>query len=750
MIKRYLKVIFICTFFLLLSQILVNAEQDSIVFNLDDFQFVYDNEIYYSDNEINDTKIVTLQDNINTINYNGGYIDFDYINDYNYNMYHKNGTMELLDSDLDGKYETINIISPEVFVVTANSSNNSQIELKNSISNIILNYEKIINMDEEKLFNLKQNDVLEVIKNEFDPDSNCSIKKLTDNIDVTITSTHSSDNSWFPSTSKARAFGFNYISNVPYDVSYEAYGFENMKIGYSGKVYFDSYGKIAAFFWDGYNSNSRCGVIIDYQIHDSNNGNPFAEVTIIDKNETNNYRLDNNIIIEYPDSDITSFNSLDISSVKDKLIGNLIEFDDEDGYIKSIEFPKYTDEKMRLKKLNDEGETYTYNADTRTFTGENKSFPVNNTTEIYYIYKNPDGNSYSIDEEWSGVGKYDSLKSGTYYNPLFYITHKGTYTGTAITIFDNNQYDCVRFFNSKNQERTDSVFYYSQDEPINIKLNPKYYEKKVMIAGYKDNLMISLNDTLNSQTQTIFNLKINETICDYIKVFVWEDFESIIPIDVQILTRKRPLNIDYTKKPVILSSAYRTLSMDYDLETWRIEYYENALRSDYLSPDVQFYGFRTDGEEGLEDGKYLSDYIGCGLILQSINEQIVQVNMLFELTPGLEENNYIPIIRIGSNINKTTKINDDLTLYVAPITGVQNSTIFLGGYNNKDQFIEKFKSIDIPLNSSIFYISSSFNYIHKINYKNLYYIDNYGNYVIIREYKGEVTDVFAFEANFYW
>ena len=91
-----------------------------------------------------------------------------------------------------------------------------------------------------------------------------------------------------------------------------------------------------------------------------------------------------------------------------------------------------------------------------------------------------------------------------------------------------------------------------------------------------------------------------------------------------------------------------------------------------------------------------------------------------------------------------------MILYVAPITGVQNSTIFLGGYNNKDQFIEKFKSIDIPLNSSIFYISSSFNYIHKINYKNLYYIDNYGNYVIIREYKGEVTDVFAFEANFYW
>lgn len=64
-------------------------------------------------------------------------------------MYHKNGTMELLDSDLDGKYETINIISPEVFVVTANSPDNLQIELKNSISNIILNYEKIINMDEK-------------------------------------------------------------------------------------------------------------------------------------------------------------------------------------------------------------------------------------------------------------------------------------------------------------------------------------------------------------------------------------------------------------------------------------------------------------------------------------------------------------------------------------------------------------------------------------------------------------------------
>ena len=64
-------------------------------------------------------------------------------------MYHKNGTMELLDSDLDSKYETINIISPEVFVVTANSPDNLQIELKNSISNIILNYEKIINMDEK-------------------------------------------------------------------------------------------------------------------------------------------------------------------------------------------------------------------------------------------------------------------------------------------------------------------------------------------------------------------------------------------------------------------------------------------------------------------------------------------------------------------------------------------------------------------------------------------------------------------------
>ena len=740
--NRKLLWIFLFSALMVFMQVNALAKAPDVEFNIDFFNDISSDEISYA----NDVR-QPLSPDISTVIYNEIEVGYDdvfndsYVYPSIYYGCHQNGSIRLSDGDGDGDYDVIEISTFEIFVVETISE--FELTLKNGIGVEVFDYNDICGINALKGVLpsvLKKGDVLKVCRNPFAPEEQIHMEFVDSAFQTQITQFEPSQYSWHTTGEVGNHYYFYPDINDTqiFDMAYGAYGLEHMKIGYAGTVYmvytFDCW-KVAAFFFED-NLNLRYGVVVDYKMQEGFNG----RVTIMSNRGVREYMLDDVVRVEYPDSELTDFVGNDISQVEDKLIGKLIKFESALSGICAVEFPKTTYKERQLVQLNSPGWSYIYDTQRKTFDRMDVSYAVDENTKVYYVYNTSSGNSYGIDVEWSALNDIASLTSGTYTGALFYDLNNDTNKIKVVTIFDNNPYSGVKFFNSANKDRTDTGFYYTCDNPITVKLNPQYQGKQLLLAAYKNNALINFLKTPASQSQAQISLSQNGKVADCIKAFVWKDLNRMQPILVQTLYRNAPSTPDYSQNLAVLESVSQILNSEGE-PILRINYYQNGeLKTVNSSAAMQCTGFRVDGEEGFDAGKSLQNYIGSCVTLNIENDkmgdgEIVQITLLATIN-----HTDIPTITIGNNINKTTEISGNFTLFVGVVTDANSRTITLGGYNDNNEFIENLHTVNTPVSATVYSCDNRGGITIEQNTTDIGY-EMLGKYVVMREYEGVVTDV---------
>lgn len=243
------------------------------------------------------------------------------------------------------------------------------------------------------------------------------------------------------------------------------------------------------------------------------------------------------VVVEHADSDLTSFAAENIAAVEEMLVGHLIQYEiyNDGNRIHAVEFAKDTGTDHQLIRCNTSGDTYQYDSKTQTFYGVGEAkFKIDEHTKIFYAYKDKRSGAEQIDPEWSTVGNIASLKDTVYDGPLFYDKAPSSGAVEAVTIFYDNPFACVKFYNQNDEEITNLDFSSSAESCIKVKLNPKYAGKKLLLAGYSDHLMTYFKEAPDNQMELTLNFE-KRRVPDCIKAFVWEDIESMQPIDVETL-----------------------------------------------------------------------------------------------------------------------------------------------------------------------------------------------------------------------
>lgn len=177
---------------------------------------------------------------------------------------------------------------------------------------------------------------------------------------------------------------------------------------------------------------------------------------------------------------------------------------------------------------------------------------------------------------------------------------------------------------------------------------------------------------------------------------------------------------------------------------YEVSYFSGGKRENiFINADAQFFGFRSDGEEGFsaEETDFWNS-IGCGFFLQQERDGSVQLHLLFKIE-RLGSNYGTPFIQIGENKNRTVKVNDKLTFYVGEIISVENQVVQLAGYDEKNQYVQDLYRIPVSDNTPI-YMYETNRYDESIQYIGRDIICILGCTVLMCEYEGKVTDVVGF------
>lgn len=143
-----------------------------------------------------------------------------------------------------------------------NRVSDAALVIENGAGQKILNYAAVQEIEGAELSQLQAGTVLEIIYLPEDVSDRCSVKILQEHVQGQISMISYDSNYPADKTYQLRAPAGNTVDKK---AAYGAYGTEKLRFCYSGEFYFDSYGQIAAFFWNQINSFFQYGIVHDYQ-----------------------------------------------------------------------------------------------------------------------------------------------------------------------------------------------------------------------------------------------------------------------------------------------------------------------------------------------------------------------------------------------------------------------------------------------------------------------------------------------------
>ena len=692
-----------------------------------------------------DENVPSAELSLNTkmVTYNGREMDIDAVLNYELFKSNRSGQVTAADRDGDGLYEDIAVKAVEAYVVAENNPDAGRLIIKNAIGERTLLYTDIRGVTGAVLEQLGTGEVLELEGGLEDFSWPVDINVLKKTMDGRIASTGISGNSWSPTGGQGKQFGFSAVNPVWYQAAYGAYGYENIRAGYSGAFCLDRFGRLAAFFWDGYNSLARYGVVLDEQAGQWYDGRPFKEISILMRWGIQTYKLADKIQIGYPEEGEEYLFADDFALWKERLMGKMVRYEvNEENEINFLEFAGSGINGQQLTQLNQPGECYTYkrempvpgNRETfGVFIGTEKSFRIDEGTQVFYAYRDPEGNAYGFSPRWSAWGKIEQLEEKAYLSPIFYDPDPENGCVNAMVIYDDNPYPDIRLYNAKGTEFFDddkdpwkrNRFIAPSDQEITAMLNPKYRGSTLMLAGYKDDVMIGL---ARAEGQEIVTLPVEMAsgIPDRMKAFVWKDFADIEPVGMRVLEREWPEAMNEESFGILEDTeiSFDGTHIYYYGEKWR----EEGL----LAEDVHFVGFRSDGEEGFDKGKWLDNYIGHPISLRYDRGVITQVNLLCRFLPGEEG---APKIEIGGLIDQSVKISDRLAFYVGDGFEAEDGMFHLKYIDGEEWSEETYAAAKKAMAARISYANREI----CICWDKISGGEYYDGKVILREYDGEIT-----------
>ena len=301
---------------------------------------------------------------------------------------------------------------------------------------------------------LKAWDVLSIVANNGDAQSDYYDIKVLDNTNTAITGSVSRT-----SSSDTSADGTAYtISGVDYDLAEGYYNNGTLKAGSEGTFYIDEYGKIVAYNKD---SNSKTsdnyGYVIDAQITSSGFSDNVPSLRIIYKDGTiGTYDFQGTVTIDNPteeiqklvgdNSDSVSFKYKDYSvdamtEAINTMAGTVITYNATNGYIKSITMAALnstTDDSTLVLEKADTANVSSFDEDTKQIrVGGTKKYDVADDTLIFYIGK--PGDSFVYNKPAAGepsenciVGQGSELRTNDNFSSAVY--RNGDESGTASVI----------------------------------------------------------------------------------------------------------------------------------------------------------------------------------------------------------------------------------------------------------------------------------------------------------------------------
>lgn len=301
---------------------------------------------------------------------------------------------------------------------------------------------------------LKAWDVLSIVANNGDAQSDYYDIKVLDNTNTAITGSVSRT-----SSSDTSADGTAYtISGVDYDLAEGYYNNGTLKAGSEGTFYIDEYGKIVAYNKD---SNSKTsdnyGYVIDAQITSSGFSDNVPSLQIIYKDGTiGTYDFQGTVTIDNPteeiqklvgdNSDSVSFKYKDYSvdamtEAINTMAGTVITYNATNGYIKSITMAALnstTDDSTLVLEKADTANVSSFDEDTKQIrVGGTKKYDVADDTLIFYIGK--PGDSFVYNKPAAGepsenciVGQGSELRTNDNFSSAVY--RNGDESGTASVI----------------------------------------------------------------------------------------------------------------------------------------------------------------------------------------------------------------------------------------------------------------------------------------------------------------------------
>ena len=301
---------------------------------------------------------------------------------------------------------------------------------------------------------LKAWDVLSIVANNGDAQSDYYDIKVLDNTNTAITGSVSRT-----SSSDTSADGTVYtISGVDYDLAEGYYNNGTLKAGSEGTFYIDEYGKIVAYNKD---SNSKTsdnyGYVIDAQITSSGFSDNVPSLQIIYKDGTiGTYDFQGTVTIDNPteeiqklvgdNSDSVSFKYKDYSvdamtEAINTMAGTVITYNATNGYIKSITMAALnstTDDSTLVLEKADTANVSSFDEDTKQIrVGGTKKYDVADDTLIFYIGK--PGDSFVYNKPAAGepsenciVGQGSELRTNDNFSSAVY--RNGDESGTASVI----------------------------------------------------------------------------------------------------------------------------------------------------------------------------------------------------------------------------------------------------------------------------------------------------------------------------
>lgn len=689
---------------------------------------------------------VELSLDTKTVTYNGREMDIDAVLNYDLFKSNRSGQVTAADRDGDGLYEDVAVTALEAYAVAENNPEAGQLIIENAIGEQTLLYTDIRGVTGAVLEQLVPGEVLELEGGLEDFSWPVDITVLKKTRTGEMTAIGNSKYSWSPTGGQGKQFGFSAVDSVWYQAAYGAYGYENIRAGYSGDFYLDRFGRLAAFFWDGYNRLARYGVVIDERSDQWFDGRPFREISVLTRWGVETYKLADKIQIGYPEEGEEYLFTDDFAVWKERLMGKMVRYEtDNEDEINFLEFAGSGVNRQQLTQLNQPGERYTYKNEAPVpgkresfgvFIGAEKSFRIDERTQVFYAYRDPEGNAYGFSSQWSAWGKIEQLEEKEYLSPIFYDLDPENGCVDAMVIYDDNPYPDIRlynangteFFNDEKDPWARQRFIASSDREITARLNPKHRGSNLMLAGYKDDVMIGLARADGQEAVTL-PVEPASGIPDRMKAFVWKDFADIEPVGMRVLEREWPKKLNEESFVVLCGG---TLPLD----GMHIEYLcdTGEKRELLITENVHFMGFRADGEEGFDEGKNLLHYTGHPLSFGYDQfGNITQINLLCKILPQKDD---VPKIQIGGLIDQSVKMSDRLSFYVGKGLLLEDGVFHLSLCDGKEETYAAAKEVQ---HVCLFYDEDRKWYdIWWDSYSGSRYIDGK---VILREYDGEVTHV---------